>query len=161
MSIRRRGGGASWTGPPPDGFVFQEPGHVSGQPRQLQRSTEGELQLVSGLHGRGGPGLRAEDGGERPTGESEPLRRQEVGNPALTGACLQVSVSLQPSGIRVSTKDGGEERTLMEGEFTHKINTENSLWSLEPGKCVVVRTGTEPGPVHQERALSPGSCGCL
>ncbi|XP_004074512.1 nudC domain-containing protein 3 [Oryzias latipes] len=50
----------------------------------------------------------------------------------------QVSVSLQPSGIRVSTKDGGEERTLMEGEFTHKINTENSLWSLEPGKCVVL-----------------------
>uniref|UniRef100_A0A8C7ZXC3 NudC domain-containing protein 3 n=1 Tax=Oryzias sinensis TaxID=183150 RepID=A0A8C7ZXC3_9TELE len=49
----------------------------------------------------------------------------------------QVSVSLQPSGIRVSTKDGGEERTLMEGEFTHKINTENSLWSLEPGKCVL------------------------
>ncbi|KAF6726184.1 NudC domain-containing protein 3 [Oryzias melastigma] len=50
----------------------------------------------------------------------------------------QVSVSLQPGGVKVTMKDGAEERTLMEGEFTHKINTENSLWSLEPGKCVVL-----------------------
>lgn len=30
----------------------------------------------------------------------------------------------------------------MEGELTNKINTENSLWSLEPGKCVIVSTNT-------------------
>uniref|UniRef100_A0A3Q4GDT1 NudC domain-containing protein 3 n=1 Tax=Neolamprologus brichardi TaxID=32507 RepID=A0A3Q4GDT1_NEOBR len=49
----------------------------------------------------------------------------------------QVSVSLQTSGVRVCVRDGAEEKTLMEGEFTYKINTENSLWSLEPGHCVL------------------------
>lgn len=33
-------------------------------------------------------------------------------------------------------------KALMEGELTNKINTENSLWSLEPGKCVIVSTNT-------------------
>ncbi|XP_026211482.1 nudC domain-containing protein 3 [Anabas testudineus] len=50
----------------------------------------------------------------------------------------QVSVSLQTSSVRVCVRDGAEEKALLEGEFTHKINTENSLWSLEPGKCVVL-----------------------
>lgn len=50
----------------------------------------------------------------------------------------QVSVSLQSSSLKVSVREGAEEKTLMEGEFTHKINTENSLWSLEPGNCVVL-----------------------
>ncbi|XP_041826810.1 nudC domain-containing protein 3 isoform X2 [Melanotaenia boesemani] len=50
----------------------------------------------------------------------------------------QVSVSLQTGSVRVCVRDGPEEKTLLEGEFTHKINTENSLWSLEPGKCVVL-----------------------
>uniref|UniRef100_A0A3P8SAE6 NudC domain-containing protein 3 n=1 Tax=Amphiprion percula TaxID=161767 RepID=A0A3P8SAE6_AMPPE len=49
----------------------------------------------------------------------------------------QVSVNLQTSSMRVSVRDGAEDKTLMEGEFTHKINTENSLWSLEPGNCVL------------------------
>lgn len=35
----------------------------------------------------------------------------------------------------------GENRVLMEGTFTHRINTESSLWSLEPGKCVLVSAG--------------------
>ncbi|XP_019937858.2 nudC domain-containing protein 3 [Paralichthys olivaceus] len=50
----------------------------------------------------------------------------------------QVSVSLQTSSMRVCVRDGAKEETLMEGEFMHKINTENSLWSLEPGSCVVL-----------------------
>ncbi|XP_070781044.1 nudC domain-containing protein 3 [Enoplosus armatus] len=50
----------------------------------------------------------------------------------------QVRVSLQTSGMQVCVREGAEEKTLMEGEFTHKINTENSLWSLEPGSCVVL-----------------------
>ncbi|XP_041816232.1 nudC domain-containing protein 3 [Chelmon rostratus] len=50
----------------------------------------------------------------------------------------QVSVSLQTSSMKLSVREGAEEITLMEGEFTHKINTENSLWSLEPGNCVVL-----------------------
>ncbi|KAM9841847.1 nudC domain-containing protein 3 [Aulostomus maculatus] len=50
----------------------------------------------------------------------------------------QVRVTLQTSSVRVCVMDGVEEKTLMEGEFTHKINTENSLWSLEPGSCVVL-----------------------
>lgn len=50
----------------------------------------------------------------------------------------QVAVSLQSGGIRVCVREAGGETTLMEGEFTHKINTESSLWSLEPGACVVL-----------------------
>ncbi|XP_051973462.1 nudC domain-containing protein 3-like [Xyrauchen texanus] len=50
----------------------------------------------------------------------------------------QVSVDLQPGRVRVAANEGGLQRVLMEGEFTHKINTENSLWSLEPGRCVVL-----------------------
>ncbi|XP_073686085.1 nudC domain-containing protein 3 [Garra rufa] len=50
----------------------------------------------------------------------------------------QVSVDLQPGRIRVAVNEGGSQRVLMEGEFTHKINTENSLWSLEPGRCVLL-----------------------
>ncbi|XP_066570365.1 nudC domain-containing protein 3 [Amia ocellicauda] len=50
----------------------------------------------------------------------------------------QVSVSLQPGHIRVAVLEGGGERVLMEGALTHKINTETSLWSLEPGRCVLL-----------------------
>ncbi|XP_070845806.1 nudC domain-containing protein 3 [Chaetodon trifascialis] len=50
----------------------------------------------------------------------------------------QVSVSLQTSSVKLCVREGSEEKTLMEGEFTHKINTETSLWSLEPGSCVVL-----------------------
>ncbi|XP_026130248.1 nudC domain-containing protein 3-like [Carassius auratus] len=50
----------------------------------------------------------------------------------------QVSVDLQPGRVRVAANEGGSQRVLMEGEFTHKINTENSLWSLEPGRCVLL-----------------------
>lgn len=50
----------------------------------------------------------------------------------------QVSVNLQCGGVRVAVKEGASEKVLLEGEFTHKINTENSLWSLEPGHCVLL-----------------------
>ncbi|XP_076876775.1 nudC domain-containing protein 3 [Brachyhypopomus gauderio] len=50
----------------------------------------------------------------------------------------QVSVSLQSDRVRVAVKEGMSEKVLMEGEFTHKINMENSLWSLEPGQCVLL-----------------------
>ncbi|KAI4816510.1 hypothetical protein KUCAC02_008836 [Chaenocephalus aceratus] len=50
----------------------------------------------------------------------------------------QVRVILLASSMQVSVREGAEEKTLMEGEFTHKINTENSLWCLEPGNCVVL-----------------------
>ncbi|XP_061782933.1 nudC domain-containing protein 3 [Nerophis lumbriciformis] len=50
----------------------------------------------------------------------------------------QVSVTLHSNSVRVCMRAGPQEETLMEGEFTHKINTENSLWSLEPGDCVVL-----------------------
>lgn len=62
----------------------------------------------------------------------------EVVSHSCFSGCPQVSVSLQAGSVRVCVRDGAEEKTLLEGEFTHKINTENSLWSLEPGKCVVV-----------------------
>ncbi|XP_007250328.3 nudC domain-containing protein 3 [Astyanax mexicanus] len=50
----------------------------------------------------------------------------------------QVSVNLQCGSVRVAVKEGASEKVLLEGEFTHKINTENSLWSLEPGQCVLL-----------------------
>ncbi|XP_029913492.1 nudC domain-containing protein 3 [Myripristis murdjan] len=50
----------------------------------------------------------------------------------------QVCVSLQTSGVRVCVREGAGETVLLEGEFSHKINTEDSLWSLEPGRCVVL-----------------------
>lgn len=53
--------------------------------------------------------------------------------------CFQVSVDISSGAIRVAVLEGGSQRVLMEGKLTHKINTESSLWSLEPGKCVLVR----------------------
>ncbi|XP_047690888.1 nudC domain-containing protein 3 isoform X2 [Prionailurus viverrinus] len=49
----------------------------------------------------------------------------------------QVSVALSSSSIRVAVLEEAGEHVLMEGKFTHKVNTESSLWSLEPGKCVL------------------------
>lgn len=50
----------------------------------------------------------------------------------------QVSVALGSSSIRVAVLEQSGERVLMEGKFTHKVNTEGSVWSLEPGKCILV-----------------------
>ncbi|XP_044135107.1 nudC domain-containing protein 3 [Bufo gargarizans] len=50
----------------------------------------------------------------------------------------QVSVDLRSTCIRVAVRDSQGERVLMEGNFTHKINAETSLWSLEPGKCISI-----------------------
>lgn len=53
--------------------------------------------------------------------------------------CFQVSVDISSGAIRVAVLEGSSQHVLMEGKLTHKINTESSLWSLEPGKCVLVR----------------------
>ncbi|CAM5177754.1 unnamed protein product [Eretmochelys imbricata] len=50
----------------------------------------------------------------------------------------QVSVDLSSSSIRVAVLEGSSQRVLMEGRLTHKINTESSLWSLEPAKCILI-----------------------
>lgn len=50
----------------------------------------------------------------------------------------QVSVDLRSTCIRVAVTDSQGERVLMDGNFTHKINAETSLWSLEPGKCIAI-----------------------
>lgn len=65
----------------------------------------------------------------------------------VSPAVSQVSVSLQVNSIKVCMRDGAEEKVLMEGELTNKINTENSVWSLEPGKCVIVSANTH-APTH-------------
>ncbi|XP_053944895.1 nudC domain-containing protein 3 isoform X1 [Cuculus canorus] len=52
----------------------------------------------------------------------------------------QVSVDISSSTIRVAVLEGSSQHVLMEGKLTHKINTESCLWSLEPGKCILVRT---------------------
>lgn len=48
-------------------------------------------------------------------------------------------MDISSGAIRVAVLEGSSQRVLMEGKLTHKINTESSLWSLEPGKCVLVR----------------------
>ncbi|KAF4802903.1 NudC domain-containing protein 3 [Turdus rufiventris] len=50
----------------------------------------------------------------------------------------QVSVDISSGAIRVAVLEGSSQHILMEGKLTHKINTESSLWSLEPGKCVLI-----------------------
>lgn len=50
----------------------------------------------------------------------------------------QVSVDISSNRIRVAVLEGSSQRILMEGKLTHKINTESSLWSLEPGKCILI-----------------------
>ncbi|XP_072259026.1 nudC domain-containing protein 3 [Pyxicephalus adspersus] len=50
----------------------------------------------------------------------------------------QVSVDIRSSYIRVVVRDSQGERVLMDGNLTHKINAETSLWSLEPGKCILI-----------------------
>lgn len=47
-------------------------------------------------------------------------------------------MALSSSFIRVAVLEAGGEHVLVEGKLTHKINTESSLWSLEPGKCILV-----------------------
>lgn len=53
--------------------------------------------------------------------------------------CFQVSVDISSGAICVAVLEGSRQHILMEGKLTHKINTESSLWSLEPGKCILVR----------------------
>ncbi|KAM3830813.1 nudC domain-containing protein 3 isoform 1-T4 [Vipera latastei] len=50
----------------------------------------------------------------------------------------QVSVDIGSSSIHVSLVEGRGRQVLMEGALTHKINTETSVWSLEPGKCILI-----------------------
>uniref|UniRef100_A0A663MMG7 NudC domain-containing protein 3 n=1 Tax=Athene cunicularia TaxID=194338 RepID=A0A663MMG7_ATHCN len=50
----------------------------------------------------------------------------------------QVSVDISSGTIRVAVLEGSSQHVLMEGKLTHKINTESSLWSLEPGKCILI-----------------------
>ncbi|NXG80798.1 NUDC3 protein, partial [Baryphthengus martii] len=50
----------------------------------------------------------------------------------------QVTVDISSGAIRVAVLEASGRRVLMEGKLTHKINTESSFWSLEPGKCVLI-----------------------
>ncbi|EPY88190.1 hypothetical protein CB1_000193017 [Camelus ferus] len=69
-----------------------------------------------------------------------------------------VSVVLSSSSIRVAVLEENGERVLVEGKFTHKINTESSLWSLEPGRCVLLRgrlCGSQRTVTAPPTALAP------
>ncbi|XP_028309173.1 nudC domain-containing protein 3-like isoform X2 [Gouania willdenowi] len=50
----------------------------------------------------------------------------------------QVRVHLQSNSVCVRVNDEAGEKTLMEGKFTHRISTADSLWCLEPGVCVLL-----------------------
>uniref|UniRef100_A0A8C5G671 NudC domain-containing protein 3-like n=1 Tax=Gouania willdenowi TaxID=441366 RepID=A0A8C5G671_GOUWI len=52
--------------------------------------------------------------------------------------CSKVRVHLQSNSVCVRVNDEAGEKTLMEGKFTHRISTADSLWCLEPGECVLV-----------------------
>uniref|UniRef100_A0A8C9FJ08 NudC domain containing 3 n=1 Tax=Pavo cristatus TaxID=9049 RepID=A0A8C9FJ08_PAVCR len=68
----------------------------------------------------------------------------------------QVSVDISSSAIRVAVLEGSSQRVLMEGKLTHKINTESSLWSLEPGKCVLSSRRCWAAPsVHSSGGTRP------
>ncbi|KAK6468517.1 nudC domain-containing protein 3 [Huso huso] len=62
------------------------------------------------------------------------------GASSLKGVSLSLSVlvDIQSVSLRVAVLEGGSERVLMDGRLTHRINTENSLWSLVPAECVLV-----------------------
>lgn len=62
-------------------------------------------------------------------------------------------MALSSSSIRVAVLEENGEHVLMEGKFTHKVNTESSLWSLEPGKCVLVSVGVCVGTPGGERGV--------
>lgn len=83
------------------------------------------------------------------------LSPPRVSPPPCPAGCPQVRVDLQAGGMQVCVREGDEERTLMEGDFTHKINTETSLWSLEPGSCVVVSAHTHTHPLHTHTHTPP------
>ncbi|TFJ98904.1 RNA-binding protein Nova-2 [Platysternon megacephalum] len=69
----------------------------------------------------------------------------------------QVSVDLSSSSIRVAVLEGSSQRVLVEGRLTHKINTESSLWSLEPGKCILVRAASFGHPLLAVTQRESGS----
>ncbi|XP_060712416.1 nudC domain-containing protein 3 [Hemiscyllium ocellatum] len=50
----------------------------------------------------------------------------------------QVCVDIQSNSLRVAVLEGENERVIVDGKLTHKINTENSMWSLEPGRCILI-----------------------
>ncbi|KAI8521673.1 protein localization to pericentriolar material [Branchiostoma belcheri] len=52
-------------------------------------------------------------------------------------------VDIKNNFLKVAIKDGGEVKVLMEGKLTNKIICEESMWSLEPGKCVQVNLEKE------------------
>ncbi|XP_066304614.1 nudC domain-containing protein 3-like [Branchiostoma lanceolatum] len=52
-------------------------------------------------------------------------------------------VDIKNNFLKVAIKDGGQVKVLMEGKLTNKIICEESMWSLEPGKCVQVNLEKE------------------
>ncbi|XP_068012778.1 nudC domain-containing protein 3 isoform X1 [Melanerpes formicivorus] len=50
----------------------------------------------------------------------------------------QVAVDISSDSLRVAVLEGSSQQVLVQGKLTHRINTESSLWSLEPGKCVLI-----------------------
>lgn len=72
-------------------------------------------------------------------------------------------MALSSSSIRVAVLEETGERVLVEGNFTHKVNTEGSVWSLDPGKCVLVSAGPvlRAGRWHSRAGTAPWRHCCL
>lgn len=69
-------------------MLFQGSGSISVQLRQLQRSGERKLQLVSGLHRRGGPSVGAKNSHQRQTGKCSLRATSTALISAAADACL-------------------------------------------------------------------------
>ncbi|KAA8579210.1 hypothetical protein FQN60_000032 [Etheostoma spectabile] len=124
----------------------EEPGTEEGSPGEgpaPPSSSGATADPPPDRGGVGGPGPVARGDQEAAAGETPTenyngaVRENYSWSQDYTDVEVRVRVSLQTGSLQVCVREGAEEKTLMEGQFTHKINTENSLWSLEPGHCVV------------------------
>ncbi|NP_001091128.1 uncharacterized protein LOC100036878 isoform X1 [Xenopus laevis] len=137
----------------PEEETPREQDKAEGEPEQIDSKGKAEEPETSG----DGPGQAAaepkgqEDYQADPDSYNGAVRKNYIWSQDYTDVEIkvpvpkavvkgrQVTVDLRSSCICVAV--GGEvggDRVLMQGNFTHKINAETSLWSLEPGKCIVI-----------------------
>ncbi|XP_072028748.1 nudC domain-containing protein 3-like [Amphiura filiformis] len=58
--------------------------------------------------------------------------------PSNIKTAKQLSVEIKAEHIKVATKDPGGPTVLLEAKVNSRINTEESMWSLDPGKYVQI-----------------------
>lgn len=51
---------------------------------------------------------------------------------------VRVNITATTLSVAVKGKEDGEWNTLMEGELCQRTNKHESIWNLEPGRCIQV-----------------------